>query len=372
MRRLRPYALLVAIAAPLVAILAVVVILSGVISIKASSRHWAITSWVLDFVKRRSVATHSIGIEVPPLDDPALVLRGAGHYESGCRTCHGSPEVLPPRIPQGMTPHPPDLRAQVARWKPQELFYIVKHGIKFTGMPAWPAPERDDEVWAMVAFLRVLPRMGAGDYARLVFGGLPRRENVIATTDLAGAPSAIARFATESCGRCHGREGQGRESAAFPRLAGQRPEYSRRALQAYGGGGRQSGVMAPIAAGLGEELMQRLADYYATLTPAMPPAEPADASASRGAEIATRGLPAQRVPACAQCHGPAASERNPAYPSLAGQFPAYAILQLQLFSERKRGGSAFAHLHDMVGDLTADQKTDVARYYERLPAGSDR
>ena len=71
---------------------------SGLIPIKASSGHWAITEWMLHFSMRRSIATHTIGDELPPLDDAAWVLRGAGHYEAGCKPCHGSPELVEPRV----------------------------------------------------------------------------------------------------------------------------------------------------------------------------------------------------------------------------------------------------------------------------------
>ena len=64
---------------------------SGLIPIKASSGHWAITSWFLQFSKQRSVATHTLGMESPLLDKPGLVLKGAGAYEMNCRACHGSP-----------------------------------------------------------------------------------------------------------------------------------------------------------------------------------------------------------------------------------------------------------------------------------------
>ena len=71
---------------------------SGIIPLKASSGHWPITEWILQFSMRRSIATHSLGVEVPKLDDPGLVLKGAGHYEIGCRSCHGAPGEWQPRI----------------------------------------------------------------------------------------------------------------------------------------------------------------------------------------------------------------------------------------------------------------------------------
>ena len=56
-----------------------------------------------------------------------------------------------------MLPPPPDLSKAAPQWKERELFWIVKNGLKYTGMPAWPSRQRDDEVWAVVAFLRRLP-----------------------------------------------------------------------------------------------------------------------------------------------------------------------------------------------------------------------
>src|SRR3989337_1213280 len=105
---------------------------------------------------RKSVETHSSDIEVPPLDDPALARRGAGHYAASCAPCHGAPGVARSAVTKAMTPPPPYLPEQVPAWQDAELFWIVRHGVKFTGMPAWPALQRSDEVWAMVAFLRRL------------------------------------------------------------------------------------------------------------------------------------------------------------------------------------------------------------------------
>ena len=58
-----------------------------------------------------------------------------------------------------MLPQPPYLGTVVEKRSPQQLFYVIKHGIKFTGMPAWPAQSRDDEVWSVVAFLLELPKL---------------------------------------------------------------------------------------------------------------------------------------------------------------------------------------------------------------------
>ncbi len=341
---------------------------SGIIPITASSGHWQITSWLLHFAMRRSIATYSAAIEPSALDDSRLVLQGAGHYETGCSPCHGNPKLPHPRIPQAMTPFPPYLPPLLAEWDAEDLFYITKHGVKFTGMPAWPAQQRDDEVWAMVAFLRVFPTLNPEEYHRLVYGKDGFHETIALVSELHGE-TPVPDMVKANCGRCHGLDGHGR--GAFPKLAGQRPGYFKAALHAYAQGERHSGVMQPIAAGLSPQEIDELAHYYNKQSPS---AEMAQASKSvemieRGKGIAMHGIPHKRVPACMPCHDPNRHTRNPAYPELAGQYAEYLVLQLELFQREQRGGSAYAHLmHTVAAGLTPEQMHDVAAYFEALPA----
>lgn len=340
-------------------------VIGGLVPIKASSGHWPITAAFLNFTMRRSVIMHSLGIETPALEDRALVLKGAGHYEVGCSPCHGSPALRQPIIALAMTPHPPELSKEIPKWRARELFYIVKHGVKFTGMPAWPAQERDDEVWAMVAFLRALPKLGADEYRRLI------RDDAGASGISPPSSSDVPRLVNDNCAKCHGIEGEGRGSSAFPKIAGQKPDYFYLSMRAYARGQRNSGIMEPIAAPLPDETMRELARYFAERKPpASSPRTTRDAAAvARGKRIAEEGIPGQRVPICAECHGPGIQPRNPNYPELAGQYAEYLVLQLTLFKNRQRGGTANAHLmYRVAPGLTADQMKDVASYYESLPS----
>ncbi|MBW3541694.1 MAG: c-type cytochrome [Planctomycetes bacterium] len=369
---LRRIALVVAAVLAVQAVGGFLVVVTGVAPIKASSGHWPITAWFLNFSMSRSVSTHSIGIKAPPLDEPHLVVKGAAHYATGCFPCHGSPQLRHPRIARGMTPHPPYLPPAIPQWEPEELFYIVKHGVKFTGMPAWPALERDDEVWAMTAFLQKLPELDAEEYRRLVDGD---------GASAAGAPlerltgtENVPRQVVETCARCHGVDGLGRGIGAFPRLRGQQSTYLELALRAFASGQRNSGIMEPIAAELNDDEIRALARYYGGLERAEH--EPVEAddreTMARGEEIAQHGVPAQRVPACVACHGPGDIERNAAYPTLAGQYAEYLVLQLELFKAEHRGGSAYAHLmHPVASRLTPEQMRDVAAYYRALPPAND-
>lgn len=338
---------------------------SGIMPIKASSGHWTITAWFLNFAMRRSVITHSIGMKAPQLDDPGLVVKGATHYEFGCRPCHGGPHLPQPVIAAQMTPHPPHLPPEIPKWQADELFYIVKHGVKFTGMPAWPAQQRDDEIWAVVAFLLKMPKLTAEEYQKLA-----RSLKATAPTieDLSESRK-VPRVVSENCARCHVVDEGAHELSVFPILAGQRPTYLFASLLAFARGERHSGIMEPLAASLSATDMHEIALYYSGLAKPAPSPAPAEITPAieRGKEIALRGIPKQRLPACSACHGPNRTRRNPIYPELAGQHSEYLALQLDLFKKQSRGGTPYGHIMRRVaGRLTSEQIREVTLYYGSL------
>ncbi|MCC6509880.1 MAG: c-type cytochrome [Pirellulaceae bacterium] len=351
-----------------VAVLAVVIVTSGIVPATASSGHLPITEWMLAFAMKRSVSTHSLGITAPDdLDNAALVKRGAAHFDVGCYWCHGGPGSEPSRIVLNMTPHPPDLSDEIAQWTPAELAYIVGHGVKFTGMPAWPEAHRRDEVWAVVAFLKEYHRLDQSTYAELAGRG-----EVSAARQ---SRSAIPEVVTARCVACHGIDGEGR--MAFPRLAGQSLKYLRASLIAYQTGQRYSGMMGSAAASLSEKEIEVAAQYYAAFaTPDLQQAEalttdaPAGTArigtASAGAAIARQGLPSQKVGACVECHGPNSREQTDSYPQLAGQRADYLVQQLHLLREKKRGGTRYLSIMEEIADKLTDQQIqDVAAFYAR-------
>lgn len=345
---------------------------SGLVSIAASSGHWPVTAWFLHFSMRSAVRTQSLGIKVPPLDDAKLVLKGAGHFENGCSPCHGAPGQPRALIARQMVPEPPELAPRMSRWEPEELFWIVRNGIKFSAMPAWPAQGREDEVWAVVAFLRQLPKLDAEGYRELAYGP--------GALAIDGGPPDHLRPLSEplgpvlaSCVRCHGKDGNGRGEGAFPRLAGQNEAYLLASLRAYAAGERHSGIMQPIAAGLDEDSMRRLASHYAALpgSGSRAPVEKPEVL-RRGQATAMQGHYEQGTPSCADCHGPDRTERNPLYPEIAGQYADYLALQLELFKLGTRGGTAYAHImHSAARRLTAEQILEVANFYASLKPQAD-
>ena len=233
---------------------------SGIYSVAASRGHWTIVEYFLAFVMRNSVERRAALIESPPLDDEALILLGAGAYHSGCAWCHGAPGIPTNPVTRAMLPAPPELSERLRAWNDEELFWIVQHGIKYTGMPAWPSQRRQDEVWAVVAFLRRIEDLDAQGYRELALGPVQTEE-----TGREIAIEADAVEAAVACARCHGAERTGPRSALVPTLHGQPAEFLIAALEAYRNGERESGVMQPLANDLTPEDLERVARYYARL-----------------------------------------------------------------------------------------------------------
>jgi cytochrome c553 len=341
---------------------------SGLYNIAASEPHLEVTHWFLDFGMRRAVSTHSLTISAPDLDDPDLITLGAEHFQGGCATCHGAPNQTRSPIVEQMLPRPPDLTRAAKTWTAEQLFWIVKHGLKFTGMPAWVAQGRDDEVWAVVAFLRALPDITSSRYRVLAIG----EPEVGAKTGFELTRTGASNESLTQCVRCHREDVSPPRSKLVPRLRGQSKPYLERALRDYASGLRQSGVMQPIAAALDIGEMKALADYYAQLPTSGSDAgslSPSAEAIARGRDIAVNGVPEGSVPPCLVCHG---EKTSPFFPQLHGQFAPYIVEQIRLWQRGLRGNTGYGAIMAAIASrLDEQQAKDVAAYFESAPLASE-
>ena len=153
------------------------------------------------------------------------------------------------------------------QWQPNDLFWIVRNGFKYTGHAHWVAIEREDEIWAVVAFLTQIQKLDAKAYRDLALGNV----HLSQTSGAELATLESVPRASSACARCHGDEGQWPQSNLVRILHGQPADYLLASLKACAEGKRRSGIMQPLAADLAPEDMRELADYYAGLPhPQMP------------------------------------------------------------------------------------------------------
>jgi mono/diheme cytochrome c family protein len=96
----------------------------------------------------------------------AKISAGAARYSALCVGCHLAPGTMKSDLRKGLYPHPPNL-AQVDIRDARRAFWIIKHGIKMSAMPAWGSSLNDEAIWDIVAFLRQMPGMSPETYQQL-------------------------------------------------------------------------------------------------------------------------------------------------------------------------------------------------------------
>ncbi|WP_079436995.1 cytochrome c [Zoogloea sp. LCSB751] len=151
------------------------VLYAGAINVAADEPHHPLTYRLLEFARERSIAVRASELKPPgDLADPERVRRGSGNYDAMCVGCHLSPGVEDSEIRKGLYPVPPRLADKPAalldpQFAQARQFWIIKHGIKASGMPAWSKGGMEDEaIWDLVAFVQKLPGLTAADYRVLV------------------------------------------------------------------------------------------------------------------------------------------------------------------------------------------------------------
>lgn len=180
----------------------------------------------------------------------------------------------------------------------------------------------------------------------------------------AASREAAKRLATGMCMTCHGAEGHGGLPLA-PRLAGQQKQYLEAQLKSFRrqnrGDPEAHDFMWGIAGTLNDNIIDGLAEYYATRTPMTGDGKSGDAKAiAAGKDLYDRGRSDQGIPACAACHGENA-EGHTVFPRLAGQSGVYLSRQMQMLRTRLRDSPV---MHGVVKDLTDDDIYVLSSYLQ--------
>ncbi|MDQ2878894.1 MAG: cytochrome c [Pseudomonadota bacterium] len=167
-RRHLPSAAFVAVASVALALLVALLVYFGAYDIAADAPHTRPVYALLDSLRDRSIAVRARGIAPPAdLNAPLRISTGAGLYNEMCTSCHLGPGVERSELSQGLYPQAPELVAP-QDMTPAQQFWIIKHGVKLSAMPAWGKTHPDPLIWDMVAFIRKLPGMTPAQYKRFV------------------------------------------------------------------------------------------------------------------------------------------------------------------------------------------------------------
>ena len=139
---------------------------SGIYPIGADEPHTAPVHALMTHLRSRSIAAGARDVKPRDLRDENMIASGAKNYSEMCVGCHLAPGVTKSELRDGLYPQPPNLSEPKVR-DPREMFWVIKHGVKMSAMPAWGRSHDDDAIWAMVAFISSMPTMQVARYQQL-------------------------------------------------------------------------------------------------------------------------------------------------------------------------------------------------------------
>jgi len=143
------------------------VMFTGFYDVSAASHEPALLRWALIAIRGSSIERRARDVKVPVLEGEARVERGFRSYREMCAVCHGRPGGERTPLARGLNPQAPDLSRPDRDTSPAEMFWVIKNGIRMTGMPAWGRTHSDAELWDLVAFVKALPNLSAAQYDAL-------------------------------------------------------------------------------------------------------------------------------------------------------------------------------------------------------------
>jgi len=179
---------------------------SGLYDISANVQHTQPVYSLLEIVGQQSIRFRARSIDTPAFDGPEMLARGTACYRDRCLVCHGGPGVAAGEIGRSMQPLPGPLVNAGERFRPRELYWVVKNGIKMTGMPAWEYRMSEAEMWSVVAFLVRLPNLTAAQFRSAMQSRPDTDCNSGASGITEGPPSAErgrVALTQYACNACH-------------------------------------------------------------------------------------------------------------------------------------------------------------------------
>ncbi|MFD4838052.1 c-type cytochrome [Achromobacter sp. NPDC058515] len=205
MRAGRIAALAIAASGAIAGILCVAIVYFGWYDVSATSPHRAVVYHLMDTALARSVKLRSADVQVPELNGEERIQNGARLYSTHCVQCHGAPGVAPQPYALGLNPAPAALVATARARPASDIFWITRQGIKMTGMPAWRYRLTDDQIWDVVAFMRVLPTLSPADYQHMDDGQPPASTDHAPPDSLRLGDSVAGKAALHQylCVTCH-------------------------------------------------------------------------------------------------------------------------------------------------------------------------
>ncbi len=140
------------------------VLQAGLIPANADAKPGPIEIWAAKLSLNATIDREAPKGSSPVATTDATLIEGINLYGQHCAICHGTSEGEKSKSPlaEGLNPAPPQLAAEgVEDDSEGESFWKIKHGIRWTGMPAWKDSLNDDQIWKLATFLKYMDKLPA-------------------------------------------------------------------------------------------------------------------------------------------------------------------------------------------------------------------
>ena len=148
------------------AVLGGLIVYAGFFNVSALVPDQAPLQWLLVTTREASIRSHAKAIVAPTPTGQAQVDNGFRLFQGECAMCHSVPGFGAGIMSVGLNPPAPPL-ADLLDMTDAETFWVVKNGIRFTGMPGWQASNTDPQLWDIVAFLKGSKDMKEADFVAM-------------------------------------------------------------------------------------------------------------------------------------------------------------------------------------------------------------
>jgi len=126
----------------------------GLMPANADGTHSSLEARIMPLALHASIARHASADTNPISVNEENLQAGVSTYKAMCSRCHSTPAGNPSVYGQSFYPPAPQLLGGMSNYTDSQLFWLIKHGIRNTGMPAWGAMLSDDEIWQIVSLLK--------------------------------------------------------------------------------------------------------------------------------------------------------------------------------------------------------------------------
>lgn len=140
---------------------------SGIYDIAAVTEHLSPERFLITVMKKYSVNKAAMDIELPNFEKIPYIKKGAKIYVRHCEVCHGGPGQAREKLAKGLNPNPPPLVKVLDSWSKKEVYWIIHSGLKMAGMPGFGETLKQEELFAVSAFVLRLNTLPPKDYKKI-------------------------------------------------------------------------------------------------------------------------------------------------------------------------------------------------------------